>query len=119
MALYVIARPFSEQLFNWLKGHLLPCPFKYLTNLDCPGCGFQRSFIALLQGDFKSSFELYPPSIPLILAFLYFAASHKFPLDNRNDTVKKTVFIVAATIVTVSYIIKLWHLHTGGYKASA
>ena len=30
---------------------LMPkCPFKLLTGLDCPGCGFQRAIHALLHG---------------------------------------------------------------------
>jgi hypothetical protein len=120
MVISVIDRPFSEQFFGWLKGHLIPCPFKYLTHLDCPGCGFQRSFLALIQGDVQASFDLYPPTIPLLITFLYFALSHKLPLNvSTNDTVKKTVFIIAGTLVTVNYIIKLWHLHLAYNSAAA
>lgn len=117
MALYAITQPFSQQIFSWLKGHLLPCPFKFITHIDCPGCGFQRSLIALFQGNIQQSFNLYPPTIPLLIAFLYFAISGKFKLDNNTGKGKKIIFIIAATIVTVSYIIKLWHLHRG-YTAS-
>lgn len=49
---------------QWLQHHLLTCPFKYLTGIDCPGCGFQRSLIALVQGNFHQSLALYPPTIP-------------------------------------------------------
>ncbi|MGY0039876.1 DUF2752 domain-containing protein [Pedobacter sp. NJ-S-72] len=28
----------------------------YVTGYDCPGCGFQRSFLALLKGDFYHFF---------------------------------------------------------------
>ncbi|MFM6925772.1 MAG: DUF2752 domain-containing protein, partial [Ferruginibacter sp.] len=24
---------------TWLEAHQLPCPFKQITHIDCPGCG--------------------------------------------------------------------------------
>jgi hypothetical protein len=103
---------------NWLQNHLLPCPFKYLTGIDCPGCGFQRSVLALLQGDMHKSFTLYPPAIPLLLFFAYGLADKYFKLDNSKNVVKKTLFMVTGSIVLVSYGIKLWGLYSH-YKASA
>ena len=106
---------------KWLQDHLLPCPFKYLTGIDCPGCGFQRSVIALIQGDISKSFQLYPPAIPLLLAFAYALADGWFKLDKKKQIVKKTVFIVAASIVLISYSIKIWQLyqhHAGSILAA-
>lgn len=96
---------------NWLQNHLLTCPFKYLTGIDCPGCGFQRSVLALLQGDFGKSFALYPATIPLLLAVLWWGADSYAKLDDANGTVKKSLFIITATIVVVSYTLKMTHLH--------
>ena len=93
---------------SWLKAHLLPCPFKYLTGIDCPGCGFQRSLIALLQGDIAKSFALYPPAIPLLLFFTYGVADKYLKLDTPKFVIKKTLFIIVGSIVLVSYIIKIW-----------
>lgn len=104
---------FCSQLgfIHWLQGHLLPCPFKYLTGIDCPGCGFQRSVIALIQGDFQKSFILYPPAIPLILFFLYGIADRLFKLDNEKAVIKKTVFMINGSFVLISYFLKMWHLY--------
>jgi hypothetical protein len=102
----------SRLLFiNWLQNHLLPCPFKYLTGIDCPGCGFQRAVIALLRGDLHQSFKLYPPAIPLLLFFAYGIADSLFKCDTPKDTVKKTLFMITGAIVLVSYGIKLWGLY--------
>jgi hypothetical protein len=95
---------------NWLKAHLLPCPFKYITGIDCPGCGFQRSVLALLKGDVHQSFLLYPPTIPLLITAAWWLADSTFKLDTRNSAVKKTIFIVVALIITVSYTLKMMHL---------
>lgn len=103
---------------NWLQNHLLPCPFKYLTGIDCPGCGFQRSVVALLQGDLHQSFQLYPPAIPLLLFFAYGIADALFKWDTSKGTVKKTLFMITGTIVLVSYGVKIWGLYDS-YNISA
>lgn len=102
---------------NWLQNHLIPCPFKYLTGIDCPGCGFQRAVIALAQGQWRASFVLYPPTIPLLLFFLYGIADGFFKLDNDKGTLKKVLFIPVAGIVLISYSVKIWGIYHG-YTAS-
>ncbi|MFA6249316.1 MAG: DUF2752 domain-containing protein [Mucilaginibacter sp.] len=103
--------PSCSLLFiSWLQDHLLPCPFKYLTGIDCPGCGFQRSMVALLKGDIHQSFLLYPPAIPLLIISVWWLADSLFKLDTPKSVVKKTMFIVVALIITVSYIVKMARL---------
>lgn len=107
---YINLQIFCSQpgFIHWLQNHLIPCPFKYLTGLDCPGCGFQRSLIALLQGDITKSFALYPPTIPLLLFWTYGIADGFLKLDTRKFVIKKTLFIIVGSIVLVSYCIKIW-----------
>jgi len=93
---------------SWLQNHLIPCPFKYLTGIDCPGCGFQRSIIALMQGNLYKSFALYPAAIPLLLFFVYGLADKYFQLDNSKSIIKKTGFIIIGSIILISYTIKMW-----------
>ena len=42
------------------------CPFKSLTGLPCPGCGYTRSMENLVAGDFLHSFYYNPGWIILI-----------------------------------------------------
>ena len=102
---------------NWLQNHLITCPFKYLTGIDCPGCGFQRSVLALIQGDFQKSFALYPPAIPVILFFAYSITAKYFKLDASRFPVRKSLFMLVGSIVLISYVIKLWHMYSY-YKLS-
>lgn len=98
---------------EWLQAHMLPCPFKYITGVDCPGCGFQRAVIALLQGDLHKSFLLYPPAIPLIIFFVYGIADGIFKLDTKTERIKKTGFMVVGSIILLSYCVKLYSIYNG------
>jgi hypothetical protein len=103
--------PSCSLLFmSWLQDHLLPCPFKYVTGIDCPGCGFQRSLLALIKGDVHQSFLLYPPTIPLLIMAAWWLADSFFKLDTSKSLVKKAMFIIVALIITVSYTLKMAHI---------
>jgi len=101
---------------NWLQNHLLRCPFKYLTGIDCPGCGFQRSVLALFNGDLHKSLNLYPSTIPLLIFFVYGIADGLFKLDTSKHIIKKAGFILIGNLVLITYAIKMWGLyhHTTG-----
>jgi hypothetical protein len=120
MLLIIPSQIFCSQLvfINWLQNHLIPCPFKYLTGIDCPGCGFQRSVLALLHGNLHQSLALYPAAIPLLLFFAYGIADKYFKLDTSKNVIKKTLFVVIGILILVSYGIKIWQLSMH-YKASA
>lgn len=36
----------------------IPCLWKTIFNVNCPGCGLTRAFINLLKLDFKHAFEM-------------------------------------------------------------
>jgi hypothetical protein len=91
---------------QWLQNHLLACPFKKLTGIDCPGCGFQRSAIALLQGNLKQSLYYYPATIPLLVAVLFTFIEMRFQFD-RKQHLKTSLYIFTAFIVAGSYILKM------------
>ena len=51
-----------------LEKYMFPCFSKTLFGIECLGCGFQRSFVLLFQGDFSGSFKMYPA---LLTTFLF------------------------------------------------
>jgi len=95
---------------NWLQNHFIPCPFKKLTGIDCPGCGFQRSLLALIKGNLRESILLYPATIPLLITSLFVLFAVKLKMDNR-DMIKKTLFITTGSIIMISYIVKIYSLY--------
>lgn len=50
-----------------LQKYMLPCLSKTLFGLECLGCGFQRGFVLLLQGDLSGSFKMYPAIFTTLL----------------------------------------------------
>ncbi|WP_293742721.1 DUF2752 domain-containing protein [uncultured Pedobacter sp.] len=94
-------------LVDWLQNHLIPCPFKALTGIDCPGCGFQRSFIALIQGDLSKSWSLYPPTIPLLFLFISTALLYKFQFRQRSFIFQILVILVG-NFVMICYLQKMF-----------
>jgi hypothetical protein len=95
---------------NWLQNHLIPCPFKKLTGIDCPGCGFQRSIIALLKGDIHESIHLYPAAIPLLITALFVLLALKFNID-KSHLIKKSLYIITGSIIMGAYIVKIYTLY--------
>jgi hypothetical protein len=95
-------------LIGWLQNHLIPCPFKYLTGIDCPGCGFQRAVIELIQGHLHKSIGLYPSAIPLLIFFLYGLADRFLKLDTSKNSIKKASFMIIGSMMFVSYLIKMY-----------
>jgi len=97
----------SVNLFNWLQNHLIPCPLKALTGFDCPGCGFQRAFILLVQGDFANSWSLYPPTVPILCLFICSGISYILSIKNRSAVINIAAIIVG-NFVLLSYFYKLF-----------
>jgi len=96
----------SINLFDWLQNHLITCPFKALTGIDCPGCGFQRSLIALLQGDLSKSWSLYPPTIPLLFLFISVGLLYQLKVK-RHSLIFKILVIAVGNFVMISYLHKM------------
>lgn len=91
---------------DWLEKRQLPCFFKSMLGIDCPGCGMQRAFIALLRGDIFDSLKLYPALISTIIMLVVLAVHIFFPLKN-GAKILMWLFIYNAVIIVISYICKL------------
>lgn len=86
LAVFVLLLVF---IFSFLitskTANLIPlCFFKYMTQLDCPGCGLTRSFVALSHGHWIEAlkFNLLGPFI--YLYFLLYLIQHSLNLILKN-----------------------------------
>lgn len=85
-----------------VKNLLVPCPIKWLTGLDCPGCGFQRSIWAFVQGEYQESFKLYPPMLLFLISFLAALLTYIFKW-NSESKVLKVLYISTGIVVLINY----------------
>ncbi|PWU02121.1 MAG: DUF2752 domain-containing protein [Bacteroidetes bacterium] len=93
---------------GWLEKHLLTCPSKKYLHMECPGCGMQRSGIALLKGDFLHSVILYPALIPLIFLLIYGALHLRYKFSNGS----RNIFILqvgVVSIIVLHYVYKIFN----------
>lgn len=91
---------------QWLQQHLFTCPSKKYLHIDCPGCGFQRSVIALLKGDIVESVQLYPAAMPLLTLVLFTILHLKFKFAHGATAIKYLQIFCAALILGF-YIYKI------------
>jgi hypothetical protein len=92
-------------IISWLEAHELPCLIKNIFHVECPGCGLQRSFIALLQGNILQSLQYYPALLPLILFIVVIIINNKFRITNTEKFIKFGLPSIFA-IILLSYINK-------------
>ncbi len=96
-----------KTFLEWLGEHLFSCPFKTHFGIDCPGCGLQRSVLALFQGDLSASFKFYPATIPLIFLVLFTLIHLKLDFKFGAQLIK-IVFAGVAVIILINYIYKIY-----------
>jgi len=93
-------------MVEWLESHMLPCFYKKYFGVDCPGCGMQRSLVALLKGDLLESLHLFPALLPL-MAMVVLLGLHLVFRFRHGAAWLKYLFIGVSGIITVSYVVKL------------
>jgi len=97
---------YISNLIKWLEANQLACPTKKLLQINCPGCGLQRSFIELLKGNLQTSLQIHPATIPLILLFSFAALQLKFQFKLGNKIIIYS-YIIVAGILASNYIYKI------------
>lgn len=98
-------------MIDWLEHNLLTCFFKSHFGIDCPGCGFQRAFIALLKGDVLQSLHLHAALIPFLLTLFVLILQLIKKYDN-GGTWTMWCFIMTCAITITQYVFKqvmLWY----------
>ena len=87
-------------------GFGIPCVFRMVTGLKCPGCGVSRMAISLIELDFKSAFE-YNAVILCSLPFLavVFGQLAVRYVKNGDARMKKwqTITVVVLVIVLILF----------------
>jgi hypothetical protein len=95
-----------QHIIEWLGSHMGTCTFHEQTGVACPGCGFQRALVALLEGDLLQSFMLFPALLPLAAMFI-FLGIHLSLNFRHGALILKIMYITNASIIILNFLIKL------------
>jgi len=85
---------------------MLPCLSKQLFNIDCPGCGLQRSLLFIWNGEFLAALKMYPAIYFLILLGLLIVLKIVLKKEIIQKTINYTSIITVITILA-NYFVKL------------
>ncbi len=92
-------------LLSDLEKYMLPCLNKKLLGIECMGCGLQRSFSLLIQGEFVAAFKMYPAIYTLVLLFLVVGVNTFKPFKFSNKIII-TLAILNVVIIVGSFAFK-------------
>ncbi len=87
-------------IFIELTGIMIPCPFKLLTGLECPGCGVTHMFVHMAHLDFEAAFYDNPflfVTWPLIVGYLIYY----FHKKSKGEDIKYGHYIEVTFLVMV------------------
>jgi len=88
------------------SGFFPPCPFRFLTGFQCPGCGSTRALHQILHGHFEAAFMLNP-LLMLGIPFMLFAFLRYSVIVMRGEVPRPNAlpapYIYALFVVIVSF----------------
>ena len=98
---------------------MLPCLFKRLTGIPCPGCGTQRALVLLFQGKWYESLMMNPLGILLVVLAVVFVCWGLYDLSVHRRTLHRALHsrwpnytvVIAALLTLANWI---WNIYKGG-----
>jgi len=94
-------------LISFLEENMMSCQWKQHFDVECMGCGMQRSLIHLLKGEFLEAFYMYPAIYTLIAMFIFLGLHLKFDFQ-KGHKILLYLFITNILLMLTNYIIKVF-----------
>ena len=93
----------------------VPCLFKSVTGIPCPGCGMTRAFNAILEFDIVTSFSYNILAIPLFIFFIFILVSLIFDIIKNEKTFENKLikflekyYIIIIILLIISLIVNIF-----------
>ena len=85
------------------------CPVKWATGLDCPGCGSQRAFMALINGRplhaVTHNLILAPAAIYLSILFMAWLCPTKAALQRAVKALTSACALMVIAVLLVAWMV--------------
>ncbi|MCF6348699.1 MAG: DUF2752 domain-containing protein [Flavobacteriaceae bacterium] len=94
-------------LLSFLEENMLSCQWKQQFDIECMGCGMQRSIIHLLKGEFVEAFYMYPAIYTLIAMFAFLLLHLKFSFK-KGHKILLYLFITNLVLMLSNYFLKIF-----------
>lgn len=88
-------------MIEWLEAHQLPCFFREIWGILCPGCGFQTALLLLLKGNIQAAVVSWPGIVPFFAFGLFLIGRCCGIRKISAGFLKGTGFCCVATILLV------------------
>lgn len=98
-----------------IRNITIPCFFKYITNIPCPGCGLTRSILSILNLDIVSAIKYNILGIPLfitiILLNIYLIKDIIYNKKSTITLINKILnnYKIIILLLIISEIINIYH----------
>lgn len=92
-------------IISFLEENMLSCQWKEQFDMECTGCGMQRSIIHLLKGELIEAFYIYPAIYTLVIMFVYLGLHLKFDFK-QGHKILLYLFITNLALMLLNFIIK-------------
>jgi len=121
-ALYLAVALSAAVLWIFFKKQLdfiLFCPFKVITGIPCPTCGFVRTFTYISHGQFKNAFALSPLfAVGMVVAFILFAYSltvvvFRLPRLRVEFSKKRSIRVLIIVMMVIFVLNWIWSIYKG------
>lgn len=103
-------------LFSVLIYFKVPCLFKLLFKIPCPGCGMTRAFFEIFKFNFSKAFYYNILSIPLFIFIIYCIILIIYDiLYNKNifflklDKLFSKYYLLIIFLLIISEVINIYH----------
>jgi hypothetical protein len=95
-----------DSIIRFFETHFLTCYFKSTFNIECPGCGMQRAFVALLKGDLAESIHYHPALLPFLFTIIFTGLQLVFKWEKGAKLIL-LLFSSTVTLMIINFILKL------------
>ena len=110
MAAFLLVICTSYLLLGVFFGFYIPCPFRLLTGLKCPGCGLSHAAVCLARLDFEGAFHENALFAPIFLFMIYEAFRYFIPLmnnkDPHTDKISMRIEIIFLVVLLIWWVVR-------------